>query len=255
MIDAHNLELIATGASLAADFMKARLERGESFDTDAFQQWLQREAFPHLLAQSDQTLRSLISLKASQHERYEELLDHVVAIRHAVVDPTPADKWSALSEIDRCVLKHVYEKARENPFQPIDSKDLESALIAVGAVVASSARYLSERGLLKLAAGSDGWSVAPQGAGVHLAWAVADAQGYDAAIDRLGKALPARGETKRLATLAAEANVPAGLTYFVMGGWADQGFLTLQDNASPYDRALIHNVRETFLRSISDRPT
>jgi hypothetical protein len=163
MIDAHNLELIATGASLAADFMKVRLERGESFDTDAFQRWLQTEAFPQLLAQSDQTLHSLISLKASQHERYHELLDHVVAIRHAVVDPTPADKWSALSEVDRCLLKHVYTEARENPFRHLYSKDLEDALLTDGAIVARSARYLSERSLVKHAEWSGGWSVAPTG--------------------------------------------------------------------------------------------
>jgi hypothetical protein len=67
--------------------------------------------------------------------------------------------------------------------------------------------------------------------------------------------LPASGATKRLGTLAAEADVPAGLTYFVVSGWAELHYLTLQNNASPYDRALIRDVRETFMRSIGDHPT
>lgn len=252
MTDAHMLELIATGASLAADFLKVRQERGESHDAAAFQEWLRRDAFPQLLAQSDHTLRSVISLKATQQERYDELLDHVLAIRRAVVEPKPTDEWSALSDVDRGILMHVYEKSRDDPFEHCSEEELEKALKTDGAIVAKSARYLAERGWLKHAEWAGGWSVAPQAAGVCLAWEVADAQEYADAIGRLAKALPAHDETERLRTLAEETDVSIGLTYFVISQWAQQNHLTFEDNAAPYDGALIYNVREAFLRSTRD---
>lgn len=254
MTDVHVLELIATGTSLAADFLKLRLERGESCDSIAFQNWLKNEAFPQLLEQSDQTLRSLISLKASQHERYNELLDHVVAIRRAVVEPTAADEWSRFGDVDRGLLMHVYEKVRDDPLQHVDVEELETALQANEDVLVRSARYLSERCLVKLAEWSGSWSIAPQSAGVCLAWAAVHAQEYAAAIARVVEALPPPGDATRLCTLVADADVPAGLAYFLVCEWARQDRLSFEDDASPYDGALIHNVREVFLRSIRSAP-
>jgi hypothetical protein len=249
MDDSHMLELMATGASLVADFLKLRQERGESIDAKAFQDWLKHEAFPQLLADSNQTLQSVISLKADHHERYDELLHHVLAIRRAVAGPTPADEWSALSELERGLLTHVYQQSRDDPLIHADEEELQVALQTDEATIAKCARYLSERGWLNYSEHSGGSSISPQPAGVILAWAMSAPREHQGAIDRLARSLPSDDEADHLGTLAETADVPLGLTYFVISFWAQQGHLTFDDDASPFDGGLVHHVRETFRRS------
>ena len=74
-IDPHSMELLSNALSLAATFLKHREERNESADAQAFRDWLQEVVFPELLGQSDQTLTTVVSLKAHQREQYETLLE------------------------------------------------------------------------------------------------------------------------------------------------------------------------------------
>jgi hypothetical protein len=244
------LELIATGASLVADFLKERQERGESIDAKAFRDWLEHQAFPRLLANSNQTLQSVISIKADHHERYNELLRHVLAIRRAVAEPTPADEWSTLSDLERGLLMLVYQKTRDDPFLHLDEEELQVALQADEAAIVKCKRYLSERGWLNYSEYSGGSSISPQPAGVILAWAVNEPGEYQEAIDRLSRNLPSDRQAECIGALAETSDVPIGLAYFVISHWAQQGHLTFEDNASPFDGGLVYNVQETFRRSM-----
>jgi hypothetical protein len=249
MIDGQALELLATGYSLVADFLKVRQERGESCDAAAFHEWLRSEAVPRLLEQSAQTFQTVVSMKATQTERYDELLAHVLAIRRALSGPTTADVWSQLSDLDQRLLRIVYEKAREEPFEHSDCTELTESLHQDSRSIAKSARYLSERGLLKLAEYSGGQSVAPQAEGVCLAWAIANPLEHSDGIRRLTAALPLDEATDRLETLAVQAQLPIGLVYFVVSEWAREGHMTFEDDATPWEGGLIYNVSESFLRS------
>lgn len=255
MIDPATLPLLGNLASLAADFLKAQSDRkdGQATRDEAaraaeFRAWLENDIFPQLLAHAEQTLRSVVSLKTTQHERYEELLEHVLAIRRAVADTTPIGEWSTLGELDQLLLTFVYQRTREEPRQGFDHSDLPSGLGATE--LAASATYLSEREWLKCIASARGWHFAPEAAGVLLAWAVNDPKEYREAVDRLKAALSAPNAMQRLGALAIVADVPLGLTYFAIKNWAQQSLLTFNEDTSPFEAALIYNVSESFRRSI-----
>jgi len=72
---------VAQLAPLVAQWLEHRDQNAERADAEAFRRWLEIEAFPLLLEQSDQALHSIIGLKADEKERYDTLLTHVVAIR------------------------------------------------------------------------------------------------------------------------------------------------------------------------------
>ena len=81
MIDPHFFELASTSAVLAANYLGEVARRKGTHSTEAFQAWLESTAFPVLREQAEQTLKSVISLKANDAEQYQTLLGHLLAIR------------------------------------------------------------------------------------------------------------------------------------------------------------------------------
>lgn len=74
-------------APLVAQFLRERGNERGAVTEAAFRMWLQEEAFPRLLAESGQALKTLVSMKATETERYHRLESLLQDIRTAV---TPA---------------------------------------------------------------------------------------------------------------------------------------------------------------------
>ena len=71
-------------APLVAQFLRERGNERGAVTEVAFRMWLQEEAFPRLLAESGQALKTLVSMKATETERYTRLESLLQDIRAAV---------------------------------------------------------------------------------------------------------------------------------------------------------------------------
>lgn len=248
MIDPHSLELTSTLLSLATTYMSGKENRSKAQDAAAFRSWLEREAFPLLLESADQTLASVIAMKASQHEQLVELLDKVGAIHAAVVPQSSASMLAQLKRLDRALLLHVFDVAsQEGPFEHFDLVALQAGLAAPADEIVRSARWLEEKGWMRVAESSGGWSCSPTAAGIHFAWTATHASAA-ASIERLRDALPSGNACERLGALASSVGVPIGLVYSTVMVWADQGLLTFDDDTWPVSGALVHDVSESLRR-------
>ncbi|OJY87931.1 MAG: hypothetical protein BGP25_06460 [Lysobacterales bacterium 63-13] len=255
MIDPYSFELTSTLLSLAATYLTGKESRGEALDAATFRDWLEHEAFPLLLKQADQTLASVISMKADQHEQLQELLNKVHLIYAAVVTPHPSVTIAKLQNLDRALMLYMFDRASdEGPFQHFESGDLESALGASSAKIISSVRWLEENGWIVVAEFSGGWSCSPTAAGLDFTWTATDPSAPEA-IERLRRALPDRTASERLETLANAAEIPIGLAYSKVKIWADQGLLIFEDSVWPPSEGLVHGVQESLRRGWPDAPS
>jgi hypothetical protein len=247
-VDPNLFETIASGAALAAEFLKVRGDRHEAVDAKAFRHWLEHDAMPRLMQNSDGILHAVATLKATNQERFDQIQALLVDIHRAVAAPSAQDTWERLTAVDQGILRALFRAVRDDPFIGVKPDELQSALNAEMPELLKSARFLKERNLLILHEHTRGWSVSPQAAGVWLAWAAEAAVDHAAAVRRLRELLISETSTTRLRTLADETTVPEGLAYYVIRTWADAGLLTFEDNASPYYMGRI-NVTESFRRS------
>ena len=249
-MDPHEFELYSTLASLAANWVKQRADDKKAANADEFKTWLRDIAFPELIAKSEHTLRTVISLKANQREQFDILLDHVTAIRRAVVGPTERDRWlEELRDLDRQILQVVYERVRNDPHGDIEPSELPDALRAGQQDIHASAKLLKEKELIDYQEYAGGAFITATSKGILLTGMAVDPE-FAGVVDRLKGALPKPGVGERFHTLALAAKVPVGLAYFVICGWCDQDLLTFQDTASPWDEGIV-DVSETFWRSIN----
>lgn len=94
-------------APLVAQFLRERANEHGAVTEAAFRQWLQDEAFPKLLQQSGQALQAIVSMKATETERYAKLEALLQEIRIAVT-PTKSTP-PALSPQAISILAQVIE--------------------------------------------------------------------------------------------------------------------------------------------------
>lgn len=142
-------------APLAIEFLKERRHTREGGEELAFREWLERVAFPNLVADSGRILQAL---SASQKAHSEELrtqlsgqLDEIQATLRAMLDgqprrPTFEARWAALGPQAHGQLRELLRQTSDG--------DYESAQLvfasACAAEVEESQRRLKESGLVSL---------------------------------------------------------------------------------------------------------
>lgn len=246
MIDPHSLELTSTMATLAANFLTEVARNRSDGSATAFHAWLENVAFPALRDNAEQTLATVISLKAVNTERYETLLGHVLAIRQAVGASCPQDRWHVLNTLDRQVLKQLYEAAHDDLDIDIDSGEIATDPVAELKEIERSARFLDEQGLLVNRKASSKWTIGPTPRGVWLAWAANAPTEFSQSVNRLKAALKA-AEAIRLGELSAQAQVPLGLTTAQVYVWQEDGLINFADKYSPFEAGIVQ-ITEVFRR-------
>src|SRR4051794_39409036 len=122
------IELVVSGLSLGAEYLKTRQENAERNEAEQFRSWLQYVAFPSLLEQSDQTLETLVSLKAGNHERLNAIWTLLLEIRNSVAKPTCTDRWNELNSLDREILQLLYSRITDDPLLILEHTFLVDAL-------------------------------------------------------------------------------------------------------------------------------
>lgn len=247
MIEPQSMELASTLAGLVATYLTEVARQKGTHSSEGFQSWLERTAFPELRRTAEQTLTTVVSLKATDTERYNTLIDHLFAIRRAVGAERPGDEWQTLCPVDRAILTQLYEAAHND-----SDVDLEPDAIAVDLSTSPeelvrSARYLSERGLLLLREYAGYWNVGPLPRGVLLAWAVLSPDDFHAATQRLKDTLRTT-DALRLRELSTKAQVPIGLTAMQVMAWSDQGLVQFADGYAPFDAGIVRPT-EMFRRN------
>ena len=243
------IEAVAPLFALFAEYLKTREDQAARIDADAFRQWLEREAFPRLLEQSEQALRSIVGLKADEKERYDILLEHVRAIRAAVVPNTAVETWRAMEPVDRAVLAAFFADFKEKPDAQFDESHLDH-IKHPSDQLRKSVRYLQEKSWVIEHAFSGAWFADLTDTGVLFAWEATDPTGYAASKQRLASCLPADGETSRIGALADAAEIPYPFAQALVSAWAEQGLIEFEDGYSPPHMGLVHTVSESLRRSI-----
>lgn len=250
MIDPISAALtVSQLAPLVAQWLEHRSQRAERDDADAFRQWLQNEAFPRLLEQSEQALQSIAGLKAAEKERFDTILEHLVAILAAVAEPTVADYWRKLRPVDQVVLKALFAMLQEDADRCVDGAELAAAAGHAEREVHDTVRYLEEQGWAHCHEFSGKWAADLRSAGIRFVWEASDASGFEAARERLAQLLVA-DEAARIGVLAEDADVPYPLAHALVQDWADQGLLQFEDDYSPPEAGLVHSVSATLRRAM-----
>jgi len=244
------IEAIAPLFALFAEYLKTREDRDARIDADAFKQWLEQEAFPRLLAESSQTLQTLIGLKAAEKERFDTILEHLLALRAALAGPTVVDRWRKLQPADQAVLRALFEMFREHPNRSVEGAVLSTAVNQPSKTVRTTVSFLEEKEWVDYHGFTGAWAVDLTPAGTRFVWEVTDAAGYRNTRELLARHLLDNLDGERIGKLAQAADVPYQLALALVQEWVDQGLLRFEDNCSPPEAGLVHGVTETFRRSM-----
>lgn len=249
-IDPNMLKDVAQLASFVADFFTARKSRADAATAEEFRQWLEREAFPRLLNQSDQAMTTLLSLKANQREQFDQIMGLLQQIRELISGASPASAWAALQEPEQLILTALYEQAVGEPSErSVSDEALERASDTTGPVLRQHLRHLHEEGLVKVREVTGARFVGAEPKGLLLAWAVIDPVEHQIALARLRDALPRHPAIRNFGNYVEQANVPQQLAYAVLEAWKADGLLKFDDNAGVRSHARIHGVVERMFRS------
>lgn len=166
----------ATVIQLVVAFQQYRGDRkGKATDAE-FEKWLREVAFRDILKAASGTLDAVISLKAHEQERYETLLQHMLAIRKLLEPDSVAEQWADFADADRDLMQQLYALCREdgdhfNPRITFTKGEDPPELIKQ---VKPSMKFLKERGLAQLAEGSRSISISFSLAGRLFAWEALD---------------------------------------------------------------------------------
>lgn len=251
-LDPGMLKDVAQLASFVGDFFTTRKSRTDAATAEEFREWLEREAFPRLLNQSDQAMTTLLSLKANQREQFDQIMGLLKQIRELVSGASPASVWGALEDPEQRILACLYEQAITEPDpnkQYVSDEELGRASGTAGATLSQHLRHLDEEGLVKIPKVTGVRSAGARPKGLLLAWAVIAPAEHQAALARLRDALPRQPQIKSFGDYVKQAEVPGRLAYAVLETWKAEGLLQFDDNAGITSRARIHRVAEKVFRS------
>lgn len=105
--------ILSSLSSLAISWMEERKKNNESTDAAAFRDWLKNDAIDQLVKNADQTLKSVISLKAQSNKK----LDHITLLIEDIYDEifgsSVKKQWDELQDLDRKFLEGIYHASLE----------------------------------------------------------------------------------------------------------------------------------------------
>jgi len=250
-LDPSQFSNLSTLAGLFAEFLKFRGEKAESIDAAEFRKWLEKEAFPKLADQSEQTFRSLMEMKAQSYEAYVQILTLLREIRAHLSEETATDRWAAMDSLERAVLAHLLDRAQRSDDEAVELKELSAVVNSVPKDAADAAEALDERGLAKVGQATGGhFSVTPTAAGLVLAWSAVDPTAFVNADRRFKEVLRGNDYAVRIGVLAQSSDVPFALAFALAQEWQTRGLITFDADYAPVEAGLVHGVRPLFRKRI-----
>jgi len=242
-----DIQLVSTLASLVATYLKEGADGKKSATANDFMAWMREVAFPQLTEGAETTFKTIVSIKAQQHEQYENLLEHVVAIRDAIEGPTERREWEKLDETDRAILRHLCALDERQPDIDVTIEDLAVALGMDKAQVHSSVRLLGEKDLVDLHELIGGCWVSASPESIRFMAAATDAT-YPDMLQRVLMALPTSNEVARMHTVCDASKVPPRIVEGLIKKWANERLLEL-DEGPQRSHDTIYRVSESLRRS------
>lgn len=247
------LELAATAVSLGAEFLKERESRAERVGAQEFRDWMENVAFPFLISQADQSLQTLVSMKASNTEQLGRIEAKINELHQLVAGTGGTDPWSELATLDQQILEALYRDAEDGTDEIIDDHELAARLSVATDVLRKSVGYLAEQGYLTQHACLGGtFSVSAEPAGILLAWQAVSPTLLQSTTALVSSML-CEGESHRIGELADEAEVSPLLVSALIGRWVDEGMMAVEEYNAGAEHWLVHSVSQSFIRRMQPR--
>ena len=224
--------------SLAAEFLKTRKEQAGSLNADDFRNWLEREAFPLLLQNSDQLLASVIAMKAQNTEQYQTMIGLLTKLQDSISSKSNNrflnDRhWQILTVLSEAFGGNPIEFSKIAESIEIDAPELKKAL-----------GLLDELGLAKVL-----WATQCSAARItskgYLKSKLRDApEESHSSLASVLACLPCETGSIRLGVLASTANVPVQFVHALLDVWCARNLLSFEDNAGSLEYATVRRVKQ-----------
>lgn len=245
------LSILASTAPLAAEYLKTRKENGEAVSNEDFQRWLQDEMMPQLLAQSDHLLRTMVSMKASQHERFQEVLDRIADIYRLLKPSTAADRWRELTDLDRQLLSLLLEGIRDREEEDLDIKDAIESTGSTSVEIQRSCRLLEENCWIHIHEFTGALFFSMRPAGVVFAWDAISQDEFQSTLSSLKRELETVELPVRAQELIEVTKAPRHLIFALLECWEGEGKLRLVKYDGGEENWLIHSIAESFRHDLT----